>query len=347
MTTSLAIGIHLDSGAGREKLALMKISVAMSTYNGGRYLREQLESIAAQTRLPDELIICDDASHDETVSIIKVFAAASPFPVDLQINSTNVGSTKSFEKAIILCAGEVIALCDQDDVWLPGKLARFDAEFARAPEVGLVFSDAEVVDEDLKPVGHSLWEKLNFGPRERERLRHGKGFDSLLQGATVTGATAAFRTRFRPLLLLFPADLPLIHDAWIALLIAAVAEVVPLPERLVKYRQHTTQQVGALKRQGPNPDVDTVHEALRRENPYAEMLAIASAVQHRLVEHQEEFDSREAIAALDARIIHLAARADLPGGKLTRLPRVLRELVSGRYHRYSRGCSSAVKDLVS
>lgn len=324
----------------------MKISVAMSTYNGARYLREQLDSIAAQTRLPDELIICDDASHDETVAIIKAFAVTSPFPVHFEVNSNNLGSTRSFEKAIVLCSGDVIALCDQDDVWLAGKLARFEEEFSRAPEAGLVFSDAEVVAEDLKPLGQSLWEKLNLGTRERERLRQGTGFDSLLQGATVTGATAAFRTSFRQLVLPFPRDLPLIHDAWIALLIAAVAELVPLPERLLKYRQHSGQQVGALKRQGPET-LDTVPKALKRENPYAAMLAVAQAAQQRLVEHQKEFESRAAVAALTARIIHLAARAELPERKLPRLPHVLRELLTGRYHRYSRGFSSAAKDLVN
>ncbi len=135
----------------------MKISVAMCTYNGARYLREQLQSIAAQAEAPHELIVVDDGSNDESINIVATFADSVPFPVDVHVNAANLGSTKSFERVISLCSGDVIALCDQDDVWRPIKLARFAAEFARAPEVGLVFSDAEVVEQDLSPSGYSLW----------------------------------------------------------------------------------------------------------------------------------------------------------------------------------------------
>ena len=325
----------------------MKISVAMCTYNGARYLRQQLESIAAQTQLPYELIVCDDTSTDESVTIIEEFAAGAHFPVQVHLNTTNLGSTKSFERAISLCSGDVIALCDQDDIWLSSKLARFAVEFARKFQVGMVFSDAEVVDEDLRPVGYSLWDKLNFGRDERERLLSGRGFGSLLQGATVTGATAAFRARFKSLLLPIPDDLPIIHDAWIALLIAGVSELVPLSERLVKYRQHTGQQVGALERKGLRYPQNSVREALQRENPYAEMLATAEAIHRRLTDKQKEFDSRRVLPALEARMIHLAARSGLPNARLSRASSVFSELLSGRYHRYSKGFRSALKDLLA
>src|SRR5882724_11959920 len=94
-----------------------RISVAMCTYNGAGFLSEQLESIAAQTRLPDELVICDDRSTDESVEIVRNFARHTPFSVRLEMNEENLGSTKNFEKSIGLCQGEIIALADQDDVW--------------------------------------------------------------------------------------------------------------------------------------------------------------------------------------------------------------------------------------
>ena len=94
------------------------LSVAMCTYNGSRHLSEQLESIGTQTRLPDELVICDDCSSDDTIRIIERFSASAPFAVRLEINTQNLGSTKNFEKAIRLCQGDLIALADQDDVWL-------------------------------------------------------------------------------------------------------------------------------------------------------------------------------------------------------------------------------------
>src|SRR3954470_17842517 len=94
-------------------------SVAMCTYNGARFLGEQLASVAAQTRPPDELVVCDDRSTDETASLVRDFAAAAPFRVRLHVNERNLGSTRNFERAVSLCEGDLIALSDQDDEWLP------------------------------------------------------------------------------------------------------------------------------------------------------------------------------------------------------------------------------------
>jgi hypothetical protein len=323
----------------------------MCTYNGARHLREQLDSIAAQSRPPDELVICDDGSTDATRAIIRDFAASAPFPVHFHINEQNLGSTKNFERAIGLCAGDLIALSDQDDVWLPGKLAQLEAEFDRAPNIGLIFTDAEVVDENTRPAGYTLWEKLPLGPDERRRLRGGKAIDELLEGATVTGATMAFRARFKELVLPIPNDLAIIHDAWITILVAAVSEVLPFAAPLIRYRQHGGQQVGALERKGTPPAQvfvpGSVRDALLRENLYSEALALARSVSRRLRERNDAFDSSQALARLEARIAHLEARSSMPRGRLLRAPRVLRELITLRYHFYSKGLQSAVKDLLA
>src|SRR4051812_33755133 len=129
---------------------LPTISVALCTYNGAKYLPAQLASLVQQTHLPIELIVCDDSSTDATPQILKEFAAISPFSVRLQFNEANLGSTKNFEKAIGLCTGAVIATCDQDDVWLPQKLERIAAVFDKEPDVGLAFSDAILVDDELR-----------------------------------------------------------------------------------------------------------------------------------------------------------------------------------------------------
>jgi hypothetical protein len=323
----------------------------MCTYNGARHLREQLDSIAAQTRPPDELVICDDGSTDDTRQIITNFVGSAPFPVHFHINEQNLGSTKNFERAIGLCSGDYIALSDQDDVWLPGKLAQLEAEFDRAPNVGLIFTDAEVVDEDTRSAGYTLWEKLPFGSDERRRLRGGKAIDELLQGATVTGATMAFRARFKELVLPIPDDLAIIHDAWITILVAAVSKVLPYAAPLIRYRQHGGQQVGALERKGTPPAQvfvpASVRDAMQRQNPYAEALAVAHSVRRRLLDARDQFDSGQALARLEARIAHLETRSSLPGGRLRRTPRVLRELVTMRYHLYSKGFQSAIKDLLA
>lgn len=329
----------------------MTISVAMCTYNGARYLREQLDSIAAQTRQPDELVVCDDGSTDETRQIVESFAAAAPFPVRLHVNERSLGSTKNFGRAIGLCAGEVIALTDQDDVWLPGKLSRMEAEFLNAPGVGLVFSDAEVIDENSRPLGYRLWGKIGIRQSHLKRLRSDKAVDELLPGSTVTGATMAFRSGLKELVLPIPDDLPLIHDGWIAVLTAAVAGVSFIDEPLVRYRRHPRQQIGALERkggaEGGGLDFEAVRAGLRRLNPYEDALKIARAVHLRLRDRRDVFDSGATLSRLESRIVHLETRANLPAGHLRRAGRVLRELLTRRYHLYSKGVYSAIKDLLA
>ena len=130
----------------------MTVSVAMATYNGGRFLQEQLDSIRRQTRLPDELVVCDDGSTDDTVDILRRFAADAPFKVVIDAHGQHLGFTPNFLRAIGQCAGEIVALCDQDDVWDERKLAVCVLPFAE-PAVMAVSHPAPIVDEQLRPSG--------------------------------------------------------------------------------------------------------------------------------------------------------------------------------------------------
>src|SRR5262245_8486729 len=125
----------------------MKFSIAMCTFNGADYLPAQLESLSKQTLRPAELIICDDGSSDSTQTILNTFAAEAPIPVSVHVNQETLGVVRNFAQAIELCSCEVIALCDQDDVWEPTKLEQIANAFTAVPESGLVFSDGEIVDE--------------------------------------------------------------------------------------------------------------------------------------------------------------------------------------------------------
>jgi len=100
-----------------------KISIAMAVYNGDRFIGEQLESFVRQTRLPDELVVSDNASTDRTVEIVRDFARRAPFKVRLVINDRNLGAAKNFERAITECTGDVIFLSDCDDVWYLNKVS--------------------------------------------------------------------------------------------------------------------------------------------------------------------------------------------------------------------------------
>src|SRR5436190_10921114 len=156
----------------------MKISIALATFNGGLHLRSQLDSLSAKTRLPDELIACDDGSADHTLDILKEFASTAPFPVSVYGNHERLEVRKNFERAVNLCEGDLIALCDQDDIWRGDKLELIEKAFSTS-ETGLVFSNAELVDKNLEAESRSLWQAVGFDSRRQRLARQGRMFEVL------------------------------------------------------------------------------------------------------------------------------------------------------------------------
>jgi glycosyltransferase involved in cell wall biosynthesis len=227
-----------SSGNGAPDL---RISVAMCTFNGGRYLEEQLESIGAQTRPPCELVVGDDDSTDDTISILKRFEANAPFPVRIVQNGTRMGSTRNFDQAIGMVRGELIALCDQDDRWLPHKLERLSNCLIENPFLGGVFSDAELIDGEGKRVGTRLFARHKF------TLLKQRNFVScptatLLKYDVVTGATLMFRSTIRQYCSPIPSTW--VHDGWLAWMLALHSRLMLIPEPLIEYRIHAGQQLG-------------------------------------------------------------------------------------------------------
>jgi glycosyltransferase involved in cell wall biosynthesis len=323
----------------------MRISVAMCTYNGAEFLAAQLQSIITQSRPPDEIIICDDRSTDDTQKLLKKFATESPVPIKLHLNDQNIGSVKNFERAITLCTGDVIALSDQDDVWRNDKLLLFENVLNNSPSAGIVFSDAAIVDEDLRPLNRRMWDEVGFDADKRKLVRTGRALEVLITGWTVTGATMAFRSRFVKLSLPIPDGIAMIHDGWIALTIAAVADVVALDEPLIEYRQHAQQQIGAPGRK--ETASQKIETAFRRRNNSADLQKILEMLEARLMAQASNFDTRKALSFVSDYALHLKVRANLPQRRLNRVPGILRELLSRRYHVYANGFKSAAKDLVS
>jgi glycosyltransferase involved in cell wall biosynthesis len=318
---------------------MMKLSVALCTYNGERFLREQLESIASQSRPPDELIVCDDGSSDNTLAIIKRFALEAPFPVRLDVNPTNLGSTKNFELAISRCRGDVIALSDQDDIWQTGKLAEMERVLRESPSVGAVFSDADIVDEELKPLGYKLWDRYGFTKTRRRQLVGGRAFQVLLEQNAVTGATLAFRSWLKEWVMPIPDCW--MHDAWIAAVIAALSDMCIIEEPLIQYRQHTQNQVGGRK-----PPLPEFLRAVVRDNTafYEGYVDLLKLLRQRLT-GCTKLKRLADLSLLDSRICHFEARARMPAQRLRRLPLALREFWTLRYFRHSNGSISLGKDL--
>ena len=328
----------------------MKISVAMCTYNGADFLPAQLESILAQSRKPDQIVVCDDGSTDETRALLQKFEKQSPDVILLRFNKKNLGSIKNFEQAIRLCNGDVIALSDQDDIWRHDKLQLIEQAFSKS-STGLVFSDADIVDENLKPLGRRMWNDVGFDAQKRKLLRTGRALEVLTAGWTVTGATMAFRSQFVKICLPIPDGIAMIHDGWIALAIAAVADVVAIDDPLVQYRQHARQQIGAPERVETKPEphgLEKVETALKRRNNSADLYKILETLEERLVAFTGFYDTARALSVVGNYSFHLHVRANLPRRRrLNRVPSILRELLSLRYHEYANGFKSAAKDLVS
>ncbi len=226
-------------------------SIALCTFNGERYLPQQLSSLAAQTSLPGELVVCDDGSTDATLYILRSFAATAPFPVRVHVNQRNLGSNRNFEQAILLCQGERIALCDQDDVWLPEKLARCERAFTANPALGLVFTDGEIIDASGQRTGSRLLPNFQFDQQARALLQHGDMLP-LVRYRFVTGATLVFRADLGRYC--FPVQGEWTHDGWLAALISTMAEIQFLDEPLVLYRTHAAQQIGVGPGRGSRRD---------------------------------------------------------------------------------------------
>jgi glycosyltransferase involved in cell wall biosynthesis len=318
-----------------------RLSVAMCTYNGARFLREQLESIAAQRRVPDEMVICDDRSTDKSVEILKNFAQRAPFPVSVQLNESNLGSTRNFEKAICACNGEIIALADQDDVWYPSKLERIEAVFMSRPSVGIVFSDADVIGADHNLLGFRLWQSVNFSAAQRKSISNGRSTEALLTRNVVTGSTMVFRAQYRDLTLPIPKSW--VHDEWIALLVSAVSDLAAVDEPLIGYRKHPEQQIGPL-------DFTLTelyaHAKKRGAGEFRDLAQQYTLARDRLLAAGAGPRLQAAISGLETKIEHLLARSQMNSKRLPRLPQIFDELRSRRYHRYSNGWRSAVKDLL-
>lgn len=229
----------------------IKTSIAMATYNGGKYLQEQLDSFSLQTRLPDELIVCDDVSTDETFDILQKFSASAPFKVEVVQNECNLGFVKNFEKAIALCSGDIIFLSDQDDIWQPNRVEYSVGIFNKHPEYGYIFSDANFIDSKSQPLEGTLWEKVNFwSERQQNFAIHDTQASVLYESTCVTGATLAFRKMHCDLLFPLPPLDRIVHDGWIALLLSLQGSFgIAVPKQLISYRIHAQQQIGISHKQ--------------------------------------------------------------------------------------------------
>jgi glycosyltransferase involved in cell wall biosynthesis len=321
------------------------ISVALCTYNGARYIEEQLHSILNQTTKPTEIVVSDDGSTDGTLDVVSRALEGRRGREDgpkvhILRNAVPLGVTANFEQALAACTGELIALSDQDDVWHPNRLALTAAAFENRPSLVLLNSDARLVDAHGKPSGQTLLATLGVSDRDIGEIHLGRALDILLQRNIVTGATTVLRRELVQRAQPFPSEW--VHDEWLAIVAALTGDVDILGEPLVDYRQHGGNQIGASS-------LDTRGKLGRlrasRTARNARLLARTEALIERAPDLEPQ-PSPVMLAQLHWKLRHEHMRSSLPAPRFMRLRPVIRAWHAGAYGRFGLGAQDVLRDLV-
>ncbi len=223
-----------------------RVSVALCTYNGERYLSALLDSLTCQQHKPTELIACDDCSTDSTISILKEFKSRAPFNVRIILNDKRRGVIRNFEQALTACRCEYIALCDQDDIWKPEKLlllikkiSHMQGKHKDGPF--FVHSDIDLVDDSSLKMGVGFLEHQGLKPPPIKQYR------TLIVQNYIPGCSALFSADLLTYALPFPAEI-VMHDWWLALIASIAGRIEFEPSKVLLYRQHAENQVGSESR---------------------------------------------------------------------------------------------------
>ena len=324
--------------------ATARISVALATHNGERFVGEQIASILAQTLPVSEIVLSDDASSDRTVEIVEGLVAeyqkahgSAPELVVLR-NDPPLKVTQNFAQAIAHCTGDLIALCDQDDVWHPNRIERLAARFDD-PSVQLVFSNARQVDASGAYMGHDLFEAMGMSAGERALVDDGRAFEQFMRRNLATGATVMFRRSLAELAAPFPDAW--LHDEWLAVIAAAYDGVRIHDESLTDYRQHDKNEVG-MSKMNLSRKFGMFRQPRTERN--RRLFLRAEALAPRITALDDV--SAEYRSMAEEKLAFERARQAYPEARLRRLVPILRQLRLGRYGVYGTGFKDAVRNLL-
>ena len=328
-------------GAGKR----IRISIAMATYNGETYLHEQFESLFNQSRLPDEIVVYDDGSKDDTVGLLRSLKLRAPFPVHIIVGTQNVGVNAAFGIALAACRGEYFFFCDQDDIWEPEKISQFMCRFEEDDAVGLVFCDASQIDSDGNSLSKSLWKQILFDKKRRLRFERRPMAELLRGGNFVYGMAAACRADcVRPFLPVDGDYRALTHDTWFALhAVGAGWTGVAVNDRLVRYRRHhnqTTKSYVTAKTMTKDARIAARAELIGAEKTALERVRVSLSATASV---RSEPPRAIALQELSAKISYLGMRRRLLGKRDHSL--ALRASISPGYWRYAKGPLSVLRDL--
>ena len=219
-------------------------SVALCSYNGEKYIHQQIDSILSQTHKPSEIVVCDDGSTDRTPEILAEYQKQYPEIFRIHFNEINLRSVKNFEKAISLCSKKIIFLSDQDDIWAENKAEKIVSFLDNHPEIDVVATNGFCIDENgAVHEKYSLWDASVFLKEKEKNIDY---FEIILLCNIATGASMAFRAALKPEIMPFPVLKDYHHDEWIAVNTARKGRFAFLNDKLFYYRTHQEQQVGGV-----------------------------------------------------------------------------------------------------
>jgi glycosyltransferase involved in cell wall biosynthesis len=223
----------------------MKISVALCTFNGENFIRNQIDSILNQSLKVDEIVITDDGSTDNTLVILEEYKKNEPEIFHIYQNEINLKSNKNFEKTIALCTGDYIFLSDQDDIWRNNKVEKTLEVFNQNPTAEGVFSNAKLINHQGKLIyeSFSLWDTFLFD--ESKMIKPINLFELLIaNGNFITGATLCIKKEVKIFCFPFITSENFLHDEWLALILSKRKTLYYITDDLLLYRLHNSQQQG-------------------------------------------------------------------------------------------------------
>lgn len=216
-----------------------QIDILMATYNGEKYLKEQIESILNQSYSNFRLIISDDCSKDNTKSILQDYSKKDN-RIIVYYQEKNLGYVKNFEFLLSKVENNLYALSDQDDIWMPEKIEKA-VEKIKQDNADLYFSDLIIVDENSNKISESFWKQKGFYKKVLKDKKH----RGLLLNNYITGCTIVSKKEFLKDILPLPQNTKyMIHDYWIAIVLSKKGKIVYDNNSYIKYRQHDYNQVG-------------------------------------------------------------------------------------------------------
>lgn len=223
-----------------------QIAILLATYNGERYLKEQLDSLFSQTCQDWHLYVHDDGSQDGTVAVVKEFENRHPDRISILDYPPTGGACSNFLSMMNRVEARYYMFCDQDDVWLPEKIELSIGELRKVerehPQKGIVVhTDLQIVDESLVPLSASMWEHAGIYPQYIRTFADSGGHTAI-----ATGCTMMFNKQAKAVVAGFPTDKALMHDSWVCLCVLRCGGVLKgIEEKTVLYRQHGKNTLGA------------------------------------------------------------------------------------------------------